>query len=58
MHYSADWDLTSDSGTGDLRHIGHQMPGERAGSIHLGLDFHEVQADADLSGHEPWPLPK
>ncbi|WP_318215950.1 hypothetical protein [Streptomyces sp. SCL15-6] len=57
-HYFKDWDLTDDSDTGDLLYIGHQTPVEWAGSIYLGLDFHEVQPDADLSGHEPRPLPQ
>ncbi|MFD7704539.1 hypothetical protein [Streptomyces caelestis] len=56
--YFADGALTDGSETGDLLRIGHRMPGEWAGSIYPGLDFHEVQPDADLSGHKPLPLPK
>ncbi|MFJ7064648.1 hypothetical protein [Streptomyces sp. NPDC101115] len=57
-HYFASWDLTDDSEAGALGYIGHQTPEEWAGSIYLGLDFHEVQPGADLSGHEPRPLPE
>ncbi|WMX45620.1 hypothetical protein RGF97_13215 [Streptomyces roseicoloratus] len=56
--YFADWDLTDESEVGDLDHIGHQTPEEWAGRIYLGLEFHEVGPAADLSGHEPWPLPE
>ncbi|MFF2780591.1 hypothetical protein ACFVU3_37565 [Streptomyces sp. NPDC058052] len=57
-HYFADWDLTDESEAGALDYIGHQKPGEWAGSIYLGLDFHQVQPGADLSGHAPRPLPE
>ncbi|WP_330240281.1 hypothetical protein [Streptomyces sp. NBC_00525] len=56
--YFEDWDLTDESEIGDLDFIDHQMPEEWAGRIYLGLEFHEVGAATDLSGHEPWPLPE
>ncbi|MFE5909425.1 hypothetical protein ACFQ6B_10115 [Streptomyces wedmorensis] len=56
--YLSGWDLTDESDAGALDYIGHQTPEEWAGSIYLGLDFHEVQPDADLSGHKPRPLPE
>ncbi|MFD5324009.1 hypothetical protein [Streptomyces sp. NPDC127092] len=56
--YFSDWDLTDESDMGDLDYIGHQTPEEWAGRIYLGLEFHEVRPGADLSGHEPVPLPE
>ncbi|GAA3376766.1 hypothetical protein GCM10020367_49740 [Streptomyces sannanensis] len=55
--FFSDWDLTDESEIGDLDYIGHQTPEEWAGSIYLGLEFHEVQTAADLGGRTPTPLP-
>ncbi len=56
--YFSDMDLTDESDMGDLDWIDHQKPDQWAGSIYLGLEFHEVGWDADLSGRTPVPLPE
>ncbi|WP_030208796.1 hypothetical protein [Streptomyces bikiniensis] len=53
-HFS-DLDLADESDMGDLDHIDHQKPDQWAGSIYLGLEFHEVRWDVDLSTRTPVP---
>ncbi|MGW3557065.1 hypothetical protein ACWDNT_06770 [Streptomyces sp. NPDC000963] len=55
--YFSDMDLTDESDMGDLDYIDHQKPDQWAGGIYLGLEFHEVRWDVDLSGRTPVPLP-
>ncbi|MES9805177.1 hypothetical protein [Streptomyces cinereoruber] len=53
--YFSDLNLTDESDMGDLNYIEHQGPDQWAGSIYLGLEFHEVRWDVDLSVRTPVP---
>ncbi|MFI9120514.1 hypothetical protein ACIGW0_14125 [Streptomyces bikiniensis] len=55
LAYFSDLDLTGESDTGDLDHVDHRKPDQWTGSIHLGLEFHEVRWDVDLSTRTPVP---